>query len=114
MIAIPLIVFCLSTSASGSHITEVAVGMKDALESRGSTVDTSSGGSGEHGLLTKEDRVKLEKGLRAIEYLKNLRSMTLDHSFGKMWLWSYNRMTRVCSPHRLCRSSTLYSRMIGR
>jgi hypothetical protein len=72
-----VIVFCLSTSASGSHITEVAVGMKDALESRGSTVDTSSGGSGEHGLLTKEDRVKLERGLRAIEYLKNLRSMKM-------------------------------------
>mmetsp|Transcript_18717 Transcript_18717/g.27732 ORF Transcript_18717/g.27732 Transcript_18717/m.27732 type:complete len:545 (-) Transcript_18717:62-1696(-) len=73
-----VIVFCLATTASGSHITEVAEGMKNALESRGSTVDgKNNSGHGGHGLLTKEDRVKLEKGLKAIDYLQKLRSMKM-------------------------------------
>uniref|UniRef100_A0A7S3Q1I0 Sec1 family domain-containing protein 1 n=1 Tax=Chaetoceros debilis TaxID=122233 RepID=A0A7S3Q1I0_9STRA len=69
-----VIVFCLATTAPGSDVTEVASAMAEALESKGSSVGNSGGA---HGLLSKEDRSKLEKGLKAIEYLKNLRSLQM-------------------------------------
>ena len=49
--------------------------MAEALESKGSTANANAGTN--RGVLSKEDRVKLEKGLNAIEYLKNLRSMQM-------------------------------------
>eukprot|EP00558_Chaetoceros_sp_UNC1202_P013207 CAMPEP_0197242452 /NCGR_PEP_ID=MMETSP1429-20130617/8210_1 /TAXON_ID=49237 /ORGANISM="Chaetoceros sp., Strain UNC1202" /LENGTH=404 /DNA_ID=CAMNT_0042702497 /DNA_START=114 /DNA_END=1328 /DNA_ORIENTATION=+ len=69
-----VIVYCLATAAPGADVTEVATGMAEALESKGS----SSGSTGAaHGTLNKDDRAKLEKGLKAIEYLKNLRSLQM-------------------------------------
>lgn len=70
-----VIVFCLATTAPGSDITDVATAMAEALESKGSTANANAGTN--RGVLSKEDRVKLEKGLKAIEYLKNLRSMQM-------------------------------------
>ena len=70
-----VIVFCLATTAPGSDITDVATAMAEALESKGSTANANAGTN--RGVLSKEDRVKLEKGLNAIEYLKNLRSMQM-------------------------------------
>lgn len=67
-----VIVFCLATTAPGSHVTEVATKMANALESMGSP-DAGDGSPP----LTKDDRDKLEKGLKAIEYLKNLRSLQI-------------------------------------
>jgi len=69
-----VIVFCLATTAPGSVVTEVANAMANALESRGSTAGNPGSA---HGLLDKADRVQLEKGLKAIEYLKNLRSLQM-------------------------------------
>jgi hypothetical protein len=54
--------------------------MANALESKGTTHTASGGGKGAahgHGLLSKDDRIKLDKGLKAIAYLKNLRSMQM-------------------------------------
>ena len=65
-----VIVFCLATTAPGADVTEVATKMAEALESAGSTSPDSPG-------LSKDDRLKLEKGLKAIEYLKNLRSLQM-------------------------------------
>ena len=70
-----VIVFCLATTAPSSDITEVATAMADALESKGTA--TNQNASANRGVLDKEDRAKLEKGLKAIEYLKNLRSMQM-------------------------------------
>jgi hypothetical protein len=75
-----VIVFCLATTAPGSDVTEVASAMANALESKGTTHTASGGGKGAahgHGLLSKDDRIKLDKGLKAIAYLKNLRSMQM-------------------------------------
>ena len=71
-----VIVFCLATNVPGSDVTDIATAMADALESKGSTGGPGATGA-QHGLLDKEDRVKLEQGLKAIEYLKNLRSMLM-------------------------------------
>jgi len=73
-----VIVFCLATTAPGSDVTEVSSAMANALESKGSTHNATNGGGGAaHGLLSKDDRAKLDKGLKAIAYLKNLRSMQM-------------------------------------
>lgn len=71
-----VIVFCLATTAKGAVITEVATKMAETLETKGSSNNGNAGATG-HGLLTREDRDKLEKGLKAIEYLKNLRSLQM-------------------------------------
>lgn len=70
-----VIVFCLATTAPGSDITEVATAMAEALESKGTTATNNA--SANRGVLDKDDRVKLERGLKAIEYLKNLRSLQM-------------------------------------
>lgn len=77
-----VLVYCLATTAPSTDVTEVATEMAKALETRGSTTDSSSKGGDENasnnrGILTKEDRAHLEKGLNAIEYLKSLRSMQM-------------------------------------
>lgn len=76
-----LIVFCLATTVPGSDITMVSEKMAESLESKGLSVNEKQGGknssNGGHGTLTKEDREKLEKGLKAVAYLKNLRSMQM-------------------------------------
>jgi len=79
-----VLVYCLATTAPSSDVTEVATEMAKALETRGSTIESSSSkdnGSGaaknNRGVLTKEDRAHLEKGLNAIEYVKSLRSMQM-------------------------------------
>ena len=69
-----VIVYCLATAAPGADVTEVATGMAEALESRGSSAGSTGAA---HGTLSKDDRAKLEKGLKAIEYLKNLRSLQM-------------------------------------
>lgn len=72
-----VIVFCLATTAKGAVITEVATKMAETLETNGSSNNTGNSGATGNGLLTREDRDKLEKGLKAIEYLKNLRSLQM-------------------------------------
>jgi hypothetical protein len=49
--------------------------MAEALESKGTTATNNA--SANRGVLDKDDRVKLERGLKAIEYLKNLRSLQM-------------------------------------
>lgn len=67
-----VIIFCLATTAPGAVVTEVATNMAEALNQMGSP------NAGDNTVpLTKEDRDKLEKGLKAIEYLKNLRSLQM-------------------------------------
>jgi len=80
-----VIVYALSNGVGNtSDIDEVAQAMKESLETKGSTISADgAGGStaategGTHGTLTKEDRALLENGLRAIDYLKKLRSMRM-------------------------------------
>ena len=80
-----VIVYALSNGVgSSSDIDEVALAMKESLETKGSTVGSADGGEGgatdggaTHGTLTKDDRVRLDTGLHAIEYLKKLRSMNM-------------------------------------
>lgn len=79
-----VIVYALSNGVgSSSDIDEVAQAMKESLETKGSTVGNADGGEGgaaegaTHGTLTKDDRVRLDTGLHAIEYLKKLRSMNM-------------------------------------
>lgn len=72
-----VLVYCLATTAPSSDVTEVATEMAKALETRGSAPESSPKDAKNHGILTKEDRVHLEKGLNAIEYLKSLRSMQM-------------------------------------
>lgn len=75
-----VLVFTLATSASSSDITEVANNMAESLETKGLVAGKSDPNSGEENKrapLTKDDRIKVEKGMRAIEYLKNLRSMQM-------------------------------------
>lgn len=75
-----VLVFTLATSASSSDITEVANNMAESLETKGLVAGKSDPNSAEENKrapLTKDDRIKVEKGMRAIEYLKNLRSMQM-------------------------------------
>lgn len=74
-----VIVFCLATTAPGSDVTEVATKMAEALEQMGSPgIGGASGGDkNATAPLAREDREKLERGLQAIEYLKNLRSLQM-------------------------------------
>jgi len=71
-----VLVYSLATTAPGSDVTEVATKMAEALETKGSSTD-SADNARNRGLLSKENRIQLEKGLKAIEYLKNLRSMQM-------------------------------------
>jgi hypothetical protein len=66
-----VIVFCLATTAPGADVTEVATKMAETLSSMGSTPESKNSA------LSKDDHDKLEKGLQAIEYLKNLRSLQM-------------------------------------
>lgn len=70
-----VIVFCLATTAPGSDVSEVVQAMANALENQGSN-DSGKAADGQ-GVLSKEDRAKLDMGLKAIEYLKKLRSMQM-------------------------------------
>ena len=67
-------VYCLATTAKSTDIDEVAEAMKTALETRGSAIN--SDGS-QRGTLDRSEREKLAQGMRAIEYLKQLRSMNM-------------------------------------
>ena len=97
-----VIVYALSTKGKSADIDEVAQAMRDSLETRGSALgggDAEGGGGGSaagasegggggaaasHGTLTKEDRARLEVGLRAIDYLKKLRSMNMIGTMSDM------------------------------
>jgi len=74
-----VIVFTLATEASTSDITDVANSMAEALETKGlaGKDDNNGGGKSNRGLLSKDDRSTLDKGMRAIDYLKNFRSMQM-------------------------------------
>ncbi|KAL7548286.1 hypothetical protein ACHAWF_011575 [Thalassiosira exigua] len=79
-----VIVYALSNGVgSSSDIDEVAQAMRESLETKGSTAGAAGGGEGggaagaTHGTLTKEDRARLETGMRAIDYLKKLRAMNV-------------------------------------
>lgn len=71
-----VICFCLATSAPGAEVSDVASQMADSLE-RGGNITSDNAPSGKSSALSKEDRMTLDKGLKAIEYLKNLRSMQM-------------------------------------
>ena len=91
-----VIVYALSNGVGNtSDIDEVAQAMKESLETKGSTLNTDGaasgstpatgeGGGASHGTLTKEDRALLESGLRAIDYLKKLRSMQMIPTMSSM------------------------------
>jgi hypothetical protein len=97
-----VIVYALSTKGKSADIDEVAQAMRESLETRGSALgggDAEGGGGGSaagaaegggggaaasHGTLTKEDRARLEVGLRAIDYLKKLRSMNMIGTMSDM------------------------------
>lgn len=90
-----VIVYALSNGVGNtSDIDEVAQAMKESLETKGSTISANAdgsggategaGGGGTHGTLTKEDRARLESGLRAITYLKKLRSMQMIPTMSDM------------------------------
>ena len=68
-----VLVYSLATTAKSSAVEEVAEAMRNALETKGSTTGTGKG----HGTLEKEDRAKLAMGLRAIAYVKQIRSMNM-------------------------------------
>ena len=76
-----VIVYVLSAAGKSADIDEVAQAMKESLEMKGSTVNggaaITEGSNATLGTLPKEDRARLEMGLRAIEYLKKLRSMQM-------------------------------------
>lgn len=86
-----VIVYALS-KVKISDIDEVAQAMKESLETKGSTVTSGaegvSGGvtasGATHGTLTKEDRSRLDMGLRAIDYMKKLRSMNMIGTVSEM------------------------------
>lgn len=71
-----VICFCLATTTPGAEISDVASQMAESLE-RGGSISSDNAPSGKSSALSKEDRAILEKGLKAIEYLKNLRSMQM-------------------------------------
>lgn len=75
-----VIVYCLATTAKSADVDEVTNGMRESLETRGSATGTQAG----RGLLDREDREKLDRGLKAIEYLKKLRSMNMLTSMSDM------------------------------
>jgi len=93
-----VIVYALSNGVGNtSDIDEVAQAMKESLETKGSTISADGaagststaaaaggGGGGSHGTLSKEDRAFLESGLRAIDYLKKLRSMHMIPTMSSM------------------------------
>ncbi|KAL7497854.1 hypothetical protein ACHAWT_009097 [Skeletonema menzelii] len=94
-----VIVYALSNGVGNtSDIDEVAQAMKESLETKGSTISADGaagststaaaagggGGGGSHGTLSKEDRALLESGLRAIDYLKKLRSMHMIPTMSSM------------------------------
>lgn len=74
-----VVVYCLSTTAPAADVSEVTEQMAQALETKGLVVEGANANvsGGTHGVLSKEDRTKLEKGLKAIQYLKKLRSMQM-------------------------------------
>ncbi|KAL7439031.1 hypothetical protein ACHAXH_007061 [Discostella pseudostelligera] len=86
-----VIVYALS-KVKISDIDEVAQAMKESLETKGSTVTSGAEGGGgttgssgaTHGTLTKEDRARLDMGLRAIDYMKKLRSMNMIGTVSEM------------------------------
>ncbi|KAL3764302.1 hypothetical protein ACHAWU_004114 [Discostella pseudostelligera] len=86
-----VIVYALS-KVKISDIDEVAQAMKESLETKGSTVMSGAEGGGgasgssgaTHGTLTKEDRARLDMGLRAIDYMKKLRSMNMIGTVSEM------------------------------
>lgn len=83
-----VIVYALSIKGKGADVDEVTQAMRESLETRGSAVggggDGTVEGGATHGTLTKDDRVRLEVGLRAIDYLKKLRSMNMIGTMSEM------------------------------
>jgi len=83
-----VIVYALSIKGKGADVDEVTQAMRESLETRGSAVggggDGTVEGGATHGTLTKDDRVRLEVGLRAIDYLKKLRSMNMIGTMSDM------------------------------
>lgn len=67
-----IIVYMLSAAAKNADVDEVVTATKEALETKGSTLNTSTEN---RGILTKTDRQRLDTGILAIEYLKKIRSM---------------------------------------
>jgi len=112
-----VLVYCLATTAPSSDVTEVATEMAKALEMRGTTATdskskdaTNSSDAKNRGILTKEDRVHLEKGLNAIEYLKSLRSMQMIPNMSE----SLTSAQATVSPSNNHRSSDMLTSLYAR
>jgi len=69
-----VMVYMLSPSVTNTDVDEVLNQMKEALETKGSAPSTEES---TRGILTKQDRLRLDNGIRAIEYLKKIRSMRM-------------------------------------
>jgi len=108
-----VLVYCLATTAPSSDVTEVATEMAKTLEMRGSTAtdqNSKDDDAKNRGILTKEDRVHLEKGLNAIEYLKSLRSMQMIPNMTE----SLGVTEATVSPTHNNRSSDMLSSLYAR
>lgn len=68
-----VMVYCLATTAPSSDIDEVTNAMRESLETKGTAVGTEAN----RGVLDATSRAKLDVGLKAVEYLKKLRSMQM-------------------------------------
>jgi hypothetical protein len=83
-----VMVYMLSAAAKNADVDEVANGMKEALDTRGSAISAgdkvSINEGASRGILTKQDRICLENGLRAIEYMKKIRSMQMIPSMSNI------------------------------
>jgi len=67
------LVYILTSNAANSELTSVAEAMREALETKGATAE---GSNAQRGLLSAEDRATLSEGMKAIQYVMQLRSMT--------------------------------------
>ena len=70
------IVYMLSAAASNTDVDEVVQKMKEALETKATAQSTTQSETSK-GIFTKQDRVRLDNGIRAVEYLKKIRSMQM-------------------------------------
>ncbi|KAL3791972.1 hypothetical protein ACHAWO_011227 [Cyclotella atomus] len=74
-----IMVYMLAVAAKNADVDEVVQAMKESLETKGlassSQPSEANTSTATRGVLTKQDRLRLDNGIKAIEYLKKIRSM---------------------------------------
>lgn len=72
-----IMVYMLAVAAKNADVDEVVNAMKESLETKGlaSAQPSETNAAATRGVLTKQDRLRLDNGIQAIEYLKKIRSM---------------------------------------